>query len=165
MEAAAVEVALEEGGGQAEGFLAGSVLEDLLGFEGTVGIMASDPVAKSLGEGVVIERMLQIPHGTIHNGDRVNQPLIMHELGPEETDVPSRGLYIAQLASLEEIAAADAIGDKSWIGVASDGLEFGGSFRGEALVGVDHKEPGVFIRDIMDAPATMEAFVAAIGGG
>ncbi len=98
VEAAAVEIALEEGGGQAEGFLAGAVLEDLLGFEGAVGVVAGDPVADALGEGVVIQRVLQIPHGTVHHGDGVYQPLVVHELGPEEADVPGRGLHMAELA-------------------------------------------------------------------
>jgi hypothetical protein len=76
----------------------------------------------------------------------------MHELGPEETDVPSRGLYIAQLAALEKITAADAVGDKSGIGIAGDGLEFGGRFRGEALVGVDVEKPGITEGNVTYAP-------------
>jgi len=100
VEAAAVEIALEEGGGHAEGFLEGAVLEDLLGFKGAVGVVAGKPVAEALGEGIVIKRMLQITHGTIHHGDGVQQAVVVHELGPEEADVPGRSLHMAELRGI-----------------------------------------------------------------
>jgi hypothetical protein len=48
VEAAAVEVAFEEGGAEAEGFLAGAVLEDLLGLEAAVTVVTGDRVAEAL---------------------------------------------------------------------------------------------------------------------
>ncbi len=152
VEAATVEIAFEEGGREAEGFLAGAVLEDLLGFEGAVGVVAGDPVAEALGEGVVIEGMLQITHGAIHHSDGIHQAFVMHELGPEEADVPGRGLHVAQLAALEVVAAADAVSDDPRIWIAGDGLEFGGGFRGEAFVGIDIEDPGITKGDIAQSP-------------
>jgi hypothetical protein len=72
---------------------------------------------------------------------------------------------MAELAASEELAAADAVSDDMGIGVTGYRLDFGGGFGGEALVGIDYKEPGILIRDFMDAPGAMEAFVAAIGDG
>jgi hypothetical protein len=72
VEAAAVEVAFEEGCGQTEGFLAGAVLKDLLGFEGAIGVVAGKPVTEAFREGIVIERVLQLTNGTIHHGDCVD---------------------------------------------------------------------------------------------
>ena len=152
MEAAAVEVALEEGGRQAEGVLAGAVLEDLLSFEAAVGVVAGDPVAEALGEGVVVEGMLQITHRAIHHSEGIHQAFIMHELGPEKADVPGRGLHIAQLAALEEIAAADTIGNDLRIRIAGDGLEFGDCFRGEAFVSVNIEDPRIVEGDIAQSP-------------
>lgn len=88
MEAAAVEVALQEGGAQAEGFLASAVLEDLLGLEAAVAVVAGDPVAEALGEGVVVERVLKIADRAIHYGDWIHQAFVVDELGAEEADVP-----------------------------------------------------------------------------
>jgi len=88
MVAAAIEIRLEKGGGEAEGHLVCSVPQDLLGLEGAVGVVACDPVAEALREGVVVERMLQIPHGTIHHSDAIYKSFVMDELGPKETDIP-----------------------------------------------------------------------------
>ena len=88
VEAASVEITIEEGGTEAEGLLVGAVLQDLLRFKGAVGIVAGDPVAEPLGEGVVIERVLQIPHRTIDDRYRIHQTLVVNEFGAEEADVP-----------------------------------------------------------------------------
>ena len=48
VEAAAIEVSLKKGGAEAEGLLAGAILEDLLGLEAAVTVVASDPVTKPL---------------------------------------------------------------------------------------------------------------------
>ncbi len=163
VETAAVEVALEEDGWQAEGLLPGAVLQNLLGFEGAVVIVAKEPMAETLGEGVMIERVLQIPHGTIHHGDRINQPLVVHELGTEEADVPGRGLHMAKLAALKEVAAANAVGYIKGIGVAGEGLELGSGLGSKTLVGIDHEEPGIVVGNLMDTPGAMDSFIAAIG--
>lgn len=152
MKAAAVEVALEKRGGQAERFLDGAVLEDLLRFEGAVGVVAGDPVTEALGEGVVIERILQITHGAIHHSDGINQAFVVHELGPEEADVPGRGLHVAQLPALEVVAAPDAVSNEPRIWVAGDGLEFGGGFGGETLIGVNVKDPRITERNVAQTP-------------
>jgi hypothetical protein len=49
MKAATVEIGFEKGCAQAEGFLVGSVVQDLLGLKGAVAVMAGDPVAEPLG--------------------------------------------------------------------------------------------------------------------
>jgi hypothetical protein len=67
---------------------------------------------------------------------------------------------MAELASLEEVAAADAVGDKSGIGIACDGLEFSGGFGGKALVSVDYEKPGVFVFNLMYSPVSMLCFIA-----
>ena len=52
--------------------MAGAILKNLLGFEGAIGIVACKPVAEAFREGVVIERVLQVTHGTIYGGDWVD---------------------------------------------------------------------------------------------
>jgi len=56
---------------------------------------------------------------------------------------------------LEEVAAADAVGNACGAGIAGNGLEFGGGFRGEAFVGVDVEHPGVLEGDVAQTPVLM----------
>ncbi|MEA5423642.1 hypothetical protein VB777_10650 [Synechococcus sp. CCY9202] len=79
----------------------------------------------------------------------------MHELRPEEADVPGGGLNMAEMAILEKVAALDAVGNKLRIRDAGDGLELGGSFRSEALVCINVKKPCVLERDVPETPVLM----------
>jgi hypothetical protein len=59
---------------------------------------------------------------------------------------------MAELAPLEEVAAVNAEGDVCWIRIAGDGLDLGGGFWGETLVGINVKYPGIAKGDISQAP-------------
>ena len=138
-----VEVALQKGSTQAEGFLAGAVLEDLLSFEAAVGVVTGEPVAEPLGEGVMIERVLEITHSTIHHGDGIHQALVVDKLRAEEADIKGRRLHILELATLEEVAPADAVGSKFGIGVAGDRMELSRCFWSEPFISINIENPRV----------------------
>ena len=109
METTTVEITLKEGSPQAEGLLTGSVLNNLLRFEGAVGVVAGEPVLKAFGKRIMIEWMLQISHWPVNNRDAVHQSLKMHKLRTEETDILRRRLYISKMAALKKVAATDTI--------------------------------------------------------
>ena len=60
-----------------------------------------------------------------------------------------------QLATLEEVAPADSVGDKLGIGNACDGPELDGGFGGEAFVGVYVEHPRVLEGDVAQTPVLM----------
>lgn len=59
---------------------------------------------------------------------------------------------MTELTALDKVATADAIGNVKGFGIAGDSLEFGGGFRGEALVGVDVENPGMTEGNVTHAP-------------
>jgi hypothetical protein len=62
--------------------------------------------------------MLQITHWGIHHSYGINQAFVVHELWPEEPNVPGRGMHLVQLAALEVVAAMDAVSDEMQIRIA-----------------------------------------------
>ena len=65
-----------------------------------------------------------------------------------------------ELTALEEVAAAYAIGDVPGVGIVGNGLELRGGFWREALIGIDHKEPGIFELNLANTPGAMGCFVS-----
>ena len=64
-------------------------------------------------------------------------------------------MHVAELAALKKVATTDAVGDVTGIWVVGDGLEFGGDFGSEALVGIDVEDPGISEYNISQSPVLM----------
>lgn len=127
--------------------------------------MTGDPVAHSLRKRIVIKRMYQITHATMHDGYWVYQPLVMNELRPKEANIPRRYLHMAKLATLKEIPTANAIGDETGIRIDSDGVEFGSGFVSKTFVSVDYEKPRINVGNFADPPCAMKTFIPPVRNG
>ncbi len=68
---------------------------------------------------------------------------------------------MAEVSTLEEVTAADAVSNEAGIRVVGNGQELVCSLGRKALIGINDKEPWVPKVNLMDAPGSMETFVAA----
>jgi hypothetical protein len=68
-----------------------------------------------------------------------------------------------KLATLEEVSTTNSVSYESGIRIFSDIVNFGGGIKGEALIGINHKHPSMFVRNLMNSPSAVKAFIAAVG--
>jgi hypothetical protein len=143
--------------------------EDLLGLKGGVLVVAVEPVAVALAEGVVIEIAGDAADGAVGDGDGVDEALVAQVGGKKEAQVEGRGLDVFEPGAVEEVAALYAEGHVL-AGVVGGVLEAAFEFGGDALVGVEVEDPGVLEGEIGDGPVLMggpvvEGALVGVGSG
>ena len=146
VEAAGMEVRVAEGGAEA-GVGEALLRVDERGFHGAVTVVLFDPVGDALGEGEVVERLVEGVDGAGDFQDFVDGAGVADALRADETDVEGAELGMLQPGVEEEVPAAETEGGDGRGCGLDDRLHLGDEGGRGALVGVEDEEPGVGERE------------------
>jgi hypothetical protein len=113
--------------------------------------MTIQPVGHAFAEWEVVQIAGELSHGTIGERNGIYEALIAHLPGPKQAYVKWGGLDVFQPAISPKITALNAKGNIV-SRVLDSAADAGGELRGDALVGVEIKDPRVPEGEIGQSP-------------